>query len=55
MLTLAVISDPVYVSLQKVYLVSISLCTVGCIVAGTAKSIGVLIGMRVVQAAGSVC
>ncbi|KAF7799395.1 hypothetical protein EIP86_010627 [Pleurotus ostreatoroseus] len=38
---------------KKVYLVSITICTVGCIVAGVAKSIGVLIGMRCVQAAGS--
>lgn len=39
---------------QKVYLASITLCTVGCVVAGLAKTIGVLIGMRCVQAAGYV-
>lgn len=37
---------------KKVYLVSMTLCMVGCIVAGTAKSIGVLLGMRCVQGAG---
>ncbi|KAI0049392.1 MFS general substrate transporter [Auriscalpium vulgare] len=36
-----------------VYVVSISLAMVGCIVAAEAKSIGVLIGMRVLQAMGS--
>lgn len=39
---------------QKVYLVSLSVGLVGAIVAGTAHSIGVLIGMRCLQAAGSV-
>ena len=38
--------------LQKVYLVSMTICTVGAVVAGTAKSIGVLIGMRCLQAIG---
>ncbi|EPT02266.1 hypothetical protein FOMPIDRAFT_73914 [Fomitopsis schrenkii] len=36
-----------------VYLISIALCMVGCIVAATAKTINVLIGMRCLQAAGS--
>ncbi|KAI0727680.1 major facilitator superfamily domain-containing protein [Fomitopsis betulina] len=36
-----------------VYLNSIALCMVGCIVAATAKTIDVLIGMRCLQAAGS--
>ena len=31
-----------------------TLCMVGCIVAGTAKDMGVLIGMRCVQGAGCV-
>lgn len=34
------------------YLVSIALCMLGCIVAATAKTISVLIGMRCLQAAG---
>ncbi|KAH8077264.1 MFS general substrate transporter [Cristinia sonorae] len=38
---------------KVVYLLSLTLCTVGCIVAATAKSIGVLIGVRCLQAAGS--
>ncbi|KAF9807671.1 hypothetical protein IEO21_08129 [Rhodonia placenta] len=38
---------------KAVYLVSISVCTIGCIVAATAKTINVLIGMRCLQAAGS--
>ncbi|KAJ3523174.1 hypothetical protein NM688_g8769 [Phlebia brevispora] len=38
---------------KKVYLASITLCTIGCIVAGLAKTVGVLIGMRCIQAAGS--
>lgn len=38
--------------LQIVYLISIALCMVGCIVAATAKTINVLIGMRCLQAAG---
>ncbi|KAI0078221.1 MFS general substrate transporter [Panus rudis PR-1116 ss-1] len=38
---------------KKIYLVSFALGIVGCIVAATAKTIGVLIGMRCVQAAGS--
>ncbi|CCL99471.1 uncharacterized protein FIBRA_01489 [Fibroporia radiculosa] len=38
---------------KRVYLVSLVICTVGCIVSATAKSINVLIGMRCVQAAGS--
>ncbi|GJE91884.1 MFS general substrate transporter [Phanerochaete sordida] len=37
---------------KKVYLVSMAICMVGCIVAGTAKSISVLIGMRCLQGAG---
>ncbi|EMD39683.1 hypothetical protein CERSUDRAFT_111994 [Gelatoporia subvermispora B] len=36
-----------------VYLVSIAICTVGCTVAATSRSIGVLIGSRCLQAAGS--
>jgi len=36
-----------------IYLLSLTICTVGCIVAATAKSIGVLIGIRCLQAAGS--
>lgn len=35
-----------------IYLTSIALCTVGIIVGATAKTISVLIGMRVLQAAG---
>jgi len=38
---------------KTVYLVSIALCMLGCIVAATAKTINVLIGMRCLQAAGS--
>ncbi|KAI0927466.1 hypothetical protein AcV5_007999 [Taiwanofungus camphoratus] len=38
---------------KVVYLVSIALCMLGCIVAATAKTISVLIGMRCLQAAGS--
>ncbi|GBE87222.1 vacuolar DHA amino acid exporter [Sparassis latifolia] len=38
---------------KLVYLVSIALCMVGCIVAATSKTIQVLIGMRCLQAAGS--
>ncbi|OCH91100.1 vacuolar DHA amino acid exporter [Obba rivulosa] len=38
---------------KSVYFVSIAICTIGCAVAATAKSIGVLIGMRCLQAAGS--
>jgi len=38
---------------KKVYIVSLALCTLGCIVAATAKTIGVLIGMRCLQGAGS--
>ncbi|KAH9922610.1 major facilitator superfamily domain-containing protein, partial [Fomitopsis serialis] len=38
---------------KVVYLVSISLCTVGCIVEALSKSIDVLIGMRCLQAAGA--
>ena len=40
--------------LQIVYITSIALCMVGCIVAATAKTINVLIGMRCLQAAGYV-
>lgn len=40
---------------QIVYLNSIALCMVGCIVAATAKTIDVLIGMRCLQAAGYTC
>ncbi|OSX56433.1 hypothetical protein POSPLADRAFT_1160028 [Postia placenta MAD-698-R-SB12] len=36
-----------------VYLVSISLCTLGCVVSAIAKTINVLIGMRCLQAAGA--
>lgn len=39
---------------QKVYICSLTLCMVGCIVAGVADSIGLLTGMRCVQGAGSV-
>ncbi|TFY56644.1 hypothetical protein EVJ58_g7508 [Rhodofomes roseus] len=38
---------------KNVYLTSIALCMLGCIVAATAKTINVLIGMRCLQAAGS--
>ncbi|KZT67115.1 MFS general substrate transporter [Daedalea quercina L-15889] len=38
---------------KTVYLASIALCMVGCIVAATSKTISVLIGMRCLQAAGS--
>ncbi|KAI9064704.1 vacuolar DHA amino acid exporter [Trametes sanguinea] len=38
---------------KKVYLVSTALCMVGCIVAALSKTIGVLIGMRCIQALGS--
>ncbi|RPD56171.1 vacuolar DHA amino acid exporter [Lentinus tigrinus ALCF2SS1-7] len=38
---------------KKVYLVSMALCTVGCIVAALAKTISVLIGMRCIQGFGS--
>ncbi|KAI0632989.1 MFS general substrate transporter [Trametes polyzona] len=38
---------------KRVYLISTALCTVGCIVAALSKSIGVLIGMRCIQAVGS--
>ncbi|KAI0770404.1 MFS general substrate transporter [Fomes fomentarius] len=38
---------------KKVYLVSTALCVVGCIVAALSKNIGVLIGMRCIQAFGS--
>ncbi|KAH9910482.1 major facilitator superfamily domain-containing protein [Fomitopsis serialis] len=38
---------------KVVYLASITLCMVGCIVAATSKTIDVLIGMRCLQAAGS--
>lgn len=37
---------------QRVYLLSTALCFVGCVVCALAKSIGVLIGMRCVQAIG---
>ncbi len=40
--------------LQRVYLLSTALCFVGCVVCALAKSIGVLIGMRCVQAIGYV-
>ncbi|KAH9922895.1 MFS general substrate transporter [Fomitopsis serialis] len=38
---------------KVVYVASITLCMVGCIVAATSKTIDVLIGMRCLQAAGS--
>ncbi|KZT67114.1 MFS general substrate transporter [Daedalea quercina L-15889] len=38
---------------KVVYLTSISLCTVGCIVGALSKTINVLIGMRCIQAAGA--
>ncbi|EPT00310.1 hypothetical protein FOMPIDRAFT_1123038 [Fomitopsis schrenkii] len=38
---------------KAVYLISISVCTLGCIVAALSKTINVLIGMRCLQAAGS--
>ncbi|PCH40367.1 MFS general substrate transporter [Wolfiporia cocos MD-104 SS10] len=38
---------------KAVYLVSIAICTLGCIVAATAKTISILIGMRCLQAMGS--
>ncbi|CDO69278.1 hypothetical protein BN946_scf185042.g180 [Trametes cinnabarina] len=38
---------------KKVYLVSTALCMVGCIVAALSKTIGVLIGMRCIQALGA--
>ncbi|KZT12154.1 MFS general substrate transporter [Laetiporus sulphureus 93-53] len=38
---------------KTVYLTSIALCMLGCIVSATAKTINVLIGMRCLQAAGS--
>ncbi|KZT53351.1 MFS general substrate transporter [Calocera cornea HHB12733] len=38
---------------KPVYLASLTLFTVGCIVAAEARSIGVLIGMRILQAAGT--
>ncbi|KAJ3491132.1 hypothetical protein NLI96_g911 [Meripilus lineatus] len=38
---------------KKVYLISLVICSVGCIISATAQSIGVLIGMRCVQALGS--
>ncbi|KAI0629848.1 vacuolar DHA amino acid exporter [Trametes polyzona] len=38
---------------KRVYLVSTALCTIGCIVAALSKTIGVLIGMRCIQAVGS--
>ncbi|KAH9846411.1 MFS general substrate transporter [Lenzites betulinus] len=38
---------------KKVYLVSTALCAIGCIVAALSKTIGVLIGMRCIQAIGS--
>ncbi|KAL4249199.1 MFS transporter superfamily protein [Abortiporus biennis] len=38
---------------KKVYLVSLALGTLGCIVSAVAKSINVLIGMRCIQGAGS--
>ncbi|KAH9922611.1 major facilitator superfamily domain-containing protein [Fomitopsis serialis] len=38
---------------KTVYLTSIAICMLGCIVAATAKTINVLIGMRCLQAAGS--
>lgn len=37
---------------QKVYLASLTIALVGAIVAGTAHSVGVLIGTRCLQAAG---
>ncbi|KAL1950238.1 hypothetical protein VTO73DRAFT_5362 [Trametes versicolor] len=38
---------------KRVYLLSTALCTIGCIVAALSKTIGVLIGMRCIQAVGS--
>ncbi|KAL7279742.1 hypothetical protein ACG7TL_006149 [Trametes sanguinea] len=38
---------------KRVYLISTALCMVGCIVAALSKTIGVLIGMRCIQALGS--
>ncbi|KAI0330794.1 MFS general substrate transporter [Cubamyces sp. BRFM 1775] len=38
---------------KRIYLVSTALCTVGCIVGALSKRIGVLIGMRCIQALGS--
>ncbi|KAI8971143.1 MFS general substrate transporter [Trametes punicea] len=38
---------------KRVYLVSTALCVLGCIVAALSKTIGVLIGMRCIQALGS--
>ncbi|KAI0823183.1 MFS general substrate transporter [Trametes gibbosa] len=38
---------------KRVYLVSTALCMIGCIVAALSKTIGVLIGMRCIQAVGS--
>lgn len=37
---------------KKVYVSSLLLCLVGCVVAGTAKNMGVLIGMRCLQGTG---
>ncbi|KAH8082849.1 MFS general substrate transporter [Cristinia sonorae] len=38
---------------KKMYLLSLAICTVACVVAATAKSIGVLVGIRCLQAVGT--
>ncbi|KAI0785153.1 major facilitator superfamily domain-containing protein [Abortiporus biennis] len=38
---------------KKIYLSSLALCTIGCVVSAVAKSVNVLIGMRCIQGAGS--